>query len=590
MVREFLRRYRHLAVLFAVTLLLSCIPVVETWLSTGEMWPYIYPPFSDHIDLARMHTIGQGHLTDGNAYYIEHADGPPLVIFAGAWLNAVPLFLGISLPVALHINFVLWSLITVALAYWLLRDLFLSKWGAAAGGALIYLQSFEHVWRPVKLQTVYPFYFLFYIALARLMREQSRKNIIFLGAATGACFYFYSYLWQTAVITLGLLFLYALATNHRALLKASFLSGALGCLIGSPTVLYALWLSHISPYFWESVSRLGLVRTHLPAAELVYSGGWIWILCLCLGLLWWRVRPLRTDKTFLTLGLFFLISGAGLWVMEGSNVITGQWLETGDHVSGFIYLWLLLAILVLGAFLWRNRAGLSAHVLVLSTSTLMLMCIPCIQYSMRNLGSFLPPNYNPSAWSAQQALAGPFTWLDRAESGPVVVWSDPHLELTTLLPIYTKHFVLDNNWGMFELMSQHEAEERYLVSQYFDDPSIETLKNVDDMSLYLGRSDLPHASNTMNRKVKICRILFFWDAQKDCGPEMTPQSRLGDAYFEGLKTRFKTDIKPNIKHYLQKYHVSYVLKDLQRNASYKPEILGAKKVYDDGLYAIYKLL
>ena len=109
------------------------------------------------------------------------------------------------------------------------------------------------------------------------------------------------------------------------------------------------------------------------------------------------------------------------------------------------------------------------------------------------------------------------------------------------------------------------------------------------MALYLGRQDTAHNAKTIERGIKICRILFFFDKHKDCGTVPTPQSLLGDKFFTDLGRKFQTDIKPNIKAYLKKYHVSYILKDNVLNSNYRPEELGAKLVYSDDRYEIWHL-
>ena len=105
--------------------------------------------------------------------------------------------------------------------------------------------------------------------------------------------------------------------------------------------------------------------------------------------------------------------------------------------------------------------------------------------------------------------------LDNEEKNPVVVWSDPHDYITPNLPAFTRHFTLYAWAGMMALMSDSEIRERYLISEYFNNPTVENLKESDNMGLYLGRGDFPHKAKTMEREIKVCRTLFFWDKNKD---------------------------------------------------------------------------
>ncbi len=589
-VKEFLKNNRPIAVLMAIVLVLTAIPVLDIFFVLGNTWQGMPPNFTDEtFYYARVQTIVKDHPTGGNPYFLEHADGPPLVIFAGAWINAIPQLAGLPLNASLIVNFILWSMLFALALYYLFRELRVPPWIAVFGTVILYLQSYSHVWRPVNLQTVYPFYFLFYLAFARLIREQNKRNIVFLGLVTGAMFYLFAYMWQASVITLGLLVLYAIFKKNWVLMRATLLASILGGIIGLPVPLYALWLSHSSPYFWESVGRLGLVNTHLPMAEVIYSGGWIGFALVFLVVLLWRTRVLRENKEFVLISLFFAISGLGLWIMQGSNLITGKLLETGEHVRLLIQPWLIFFIVGTGAFLWRQRAHLSRTMYACAVVVLVTLSGMSVCYAYQRSIYFIPTNINHELWQTQQLYVKPFAWLDAQEKNPVVVWSNPRNFLTTNLPVFTRHFTLYVWAGMMELVPEGEIRERYLVSEYFNNPTATDLKSLDNMLLYLGRRDLPHQAKTIERGVKICRILFFWNKNKDCGEIPTPQSLLGDKFFNDLANKFKNDIKPNIKDYLDKYHVTYILKDKVLDSQYHPEALGAVKVYTDDKYEIWHL-
>lgn len=588
-ITAFLKLRRPAIVLAGIVLVLTAIPILDTYLVIGNTWQGILPAFTDEaLYDARVQTIVRGH-TGGNPYFIEHSDGPPLVIFGGAWVNAIPQLAGLSFNTAIVANFILWSLLFAVAAYWLFLELRVSPWAAVFGTVFLYLESYAHVWRPANLQPVYPFYFLFYIALARLIRERSRKNIALLAFATGATFYLFAFLWQIALITLGILFIYALVQKDWPLLKAALLSSFIGGAIGLPVPLYMLWLSHGSPYFWESMGRLGLVNTHLPMAEVIYSGGWVGIVLAFLTVLYWSVRTLREDTEFIFLSSFVGISGLGLWIMQGSNLITGKLVETGEHVRILILPWLVFATVSTGVVLWRQWTFVSTKLRIISVVVMAVLIGANIHFTYEYFYPFLPNHIDATSWRLQQTYAKPFAWLDQQEKNPVVVWSEPRDYITTALPVFTRHFDLYAYWGMLELAPDSEIRERYLVSQYFNNPTLADLKSESEMALYLGRHDFPHAAKTIEREIKICRTLFFWDKGKYCGTIPTSQSLLGDKFFTGLENKFQTDIRPNIKAYLKKYHVSYILKDKVLDPVYHPEILGAVRVYDDGRYEMWHL-
>jgi len=590
--KEFLRRHRPAVVLAALVLAFTTFPILAIYLVLGNAWQGIPPAFTDEgVYYAHVHAIAQGYLTDGNPFFLEHRSGPPLVIFGGAWINALPLFAGLSFNWTILLNFIIWSLAFAAVLYWLFREWAVPSGLAVFGTVFAYLESFAHVFRAVNLQPVFPFYFLFYIALTRLIREQSRKNIIFLAAAVGVSFYVFAYLWQIAVITLGLLFFYALVRKNWSLMKATLLSSFIGGAIGLPVPLYMLlWLPHTSPYFWESMGRLGLVNSHIPMAEVIYSGGWIGIVLALIVVLYVRMRTLREDREFRVLSTFLGVSGLGLWIMQGSNLITGKLLETGEHIRLLILPWLVFATLLLGTFLWRHRAKLTKSLRVFSFVVISVCSVASAQYLYYYFVPFITVDEAKSEfWHTEQLYAKPFVWLDNAEKDSVAVWSNPSDAITSTLPIFTKHFTLYTSAALSTLVSEDEIRERFLISQYFDNPTVADLKSESEMALYLGRHDFPHQAMTIAREIKICRILFIWDNSKNCGTPPTSQELLGDTFFTDLEKKFQSDIKPNIKAYLKKYHVAYILKDDILDPQYHPEALGAVRVYNDGRFELWKL-
>lgn len=583
---QFFTRRPAITALVAVTLCMTLIPVAAVYFILGA-WPVFPPTFTDETYyFAHVQNIAEGHLADGNPYLYEHRDAPPIVLFGGAWINALPLALGVPFMPAMMLNFIVWSLVFVGLCYWLFREFSVYPWVSAGATLFLYVQSYTHIFRPANLQTVWPAFLLFYIALARLLKEQSRTNILLLGITAGASFYLFAYLWQAVVITLGLLALYALVQRDWSLLKAALYSSAIGGVIGVPVPLYMFWLSHSSPYFWESMERFGLVHTHIPMAEIVYSGGWVGVVLALVALLYWKVTPLRYDREFIIRCVFVAVGGLGLWILQGSNLVTGLLSETGEHVRTFIVAWLWCATVILGAYLFAVRARLTVWMRAIAVFVLLMCLVVSAHFLYDDFRPYLELGTRGAFWQEEQTYAPPLQWLEEHEQEPVVVWSDPHEYLSPNLPIFTRHYTLFATFAMFHLLPTGEFVERYLVSQYFDNPTAESLRK--DAETYMGRADIAHKAKTIEREVKVCRLLFFWRTET-CGEVPAQFDPLGEDYFNNLERRFREDIKPNIKAYLKKYNVSYILTNKTSDPQYRPETLGAKKVYEDTYYALYRL-
>lgn len=584
---QWIKEHKALLAALALAALFALAPIAEAWYFVGSEWRGVVQAYGDEIIYqTHIHEIADGHIGYGNPYFIEHAGEGPLVVFAGIWVAAIPLLFGVPLYAAVYGNFIIWSMVFVGLLYLLFRELSLPKWYAAFGALFAYLQYNGGVWRPSNQQQVDPVYLLFFITLARFLKKpQERSRVVLLGIATGATFYVFSYLWQAVAIMFGLLVLYALWNRAWELLRGALTAGFIGAGLGLPLLAYMFWQIKTLPYFWESVERFGLVQSHIPMAEILYSGGWAVLLVALLALLYWRIPAVRSEGyRFVT--LFTGVTGLGLWIMQGSNLITGKQLETGEHIKVLLVTWLAIATLTGVAILWRQRYLLSQYWRVIATGVLALLVCANVYFGYKQLSAFLF-FVEPDIWKEQQLYAAPMAWLDAHEKEPVVVWGNPHDYSTQHVVVLSKNYVLYASTGIFHYVSNQEVFERYLVSSYFDNPSENDLKA--DIFMYLGRGDVYHHAKTIERGVKLCRIFLFWKQDSECGATPTSIELLGEPFFAGLENKFTKDIRPNIKEYLKKYHVSYILKDIKLDPQYHPERLGAQKVYTDGRFEIHKL-
>src|SRR3989344_9098173 len=582
-----IKKHRTVLALCAIAALLALIPVFNIWRGIGAQWQGVIPGYGDEgLYYNQIHEIAEGNFWYGNQYLMEHSDGPPSVIFAGHWLAAIPLWIGFPFVPAMYFNNVLWSIIFVLLGYWLLRELSLPKILSAAGSLFSYLTCYGLVLRPSSRQEVYPFFLLFFIALIRFLKKPEEwSSIIFLGLAAGATFYVFSYLWQTVVITLGLLALYALYMRAWSLLRSTLLASAIGGVLGLPPLLYMFYLSKTYPYFLESIARFGLVDTHLPMAEVVYSGGWIGLMLLVVGFVLWRLPSLREADAFGVLVVFVAVSGLGLWIMQGSNLITGKLLETGEHIRPFIGPWLALAGAPVLWVLWRNRLELTVW-----SKTAVVVGVLALGYATsvfvgQYFYHYVDAGRFAESWREAQGYAAPLRWIDAQQDEPVVVWSQND-GVNSYLPMLSRDYVLYSPGALFTLVPNTELQERYLVTNYFNNPSVDYLKA--HLAEYVGREDAYHHAKTIERGIKICRIIFYFDKARSCGVPPTSIGLMGEQFFAGLEKKFTDDIRPHIKTYLQKYHVSYIITDTNMNPTWTPQSLGARKVCGDGRYEIYR--
>jgi len=578
---------RQLAVLAFFVLTASLIPVANVYHAVGAGWQGV-PPFYTDEDYyyARMQEVTDGYPFLGNPYLYEHRNDLAPTFFVTDWLAAAPLVLGMSLPVTLVLNFSLWSLIFAFLAFLVLLELRLRKNLAALGAFLLYIQSYIWILRPVAMQEVFPFFLLFMLAALGWYRSPERRGAkIFLAVAIAIPFYIYIYLWQIVVSTCLLLVAVLLARRDWLRLRNLVLPSAISCLLALPALVYtATQLEH--PFYWQMVERMSLVYTHLPTAEVLYSGGWVVLTLLAFFFVWKWKRIAEEDLPALVI---LAVLGIALLAVSASNIITGKEAETAVHVKRFIVPWLGISLGAIVAWLSHRAPDSTKHSMMRWATIILVLMLGTINvYFAPNFPSFFANAARDAHARDIQTLAAPLHYLEQAEASPVVVWAmDPGSDFAYYLPVLTKHYVLYAHPGTWHLVSNNEVLERYLVAHYPQPITKEHL--IADLAHYAGPAAFAHRANTVNRGVKLCRLLHLerFGILRTCGELVTPEGLLGDAYFDNLIRENNTEIRPHIRELLAKYHVSYIATAEPLSPALE-HLFGAMLVYHDSQYLIYR--
>lgn len=575
---------RQLVVLACTVLFFSSLPVIDVYRAAGTEWRGVPPVYTDEeYYYARMREIKDGYPFLGSPYFYEHRNDIAPTFFLTDWLAAIPFLAGLDLPATLVLNFFLWSVAFVFLAFFLLRELQLQKNLAALGALLLYLQSYLWVLRPVALQQVFPFFFLLLLAALRWYKApESRKAKWFLAVAAAVTFYLYLYLAEVTVVASALLLFTLLLRKDWLRLRNLVFPFILGSVLALPALWYtAAQLTH--PFYWQMAERISLVYTHLPTAEVVYSGGWVILTLLVFILLRRRIADIDRPA-FLVLALF----GVALVFVQASNLITGKEAETAVHVKRFIVPWLGISFAALVAWFSHGDAATLTRPLWRSVFYGALLALGAANLYFANMPDFATNTVQDARARALQTLSEPLAYLEQAESNPVVVWvTNPRSDAAYYLPVLTKHYLLYSHPGMWHLVGNDEVMERYLVANYFQGITKERL--IADMSAYGGPAMAWHRANTVNRGVRLCRLLRLEIFGYACGKTITSEELLGEAYFDALLERSERDIRPNLRAYLMKYHVSYIVSPSPLPPAFEREI-AAQRAYQDQNYVIYKLL
>ncbi|MEK7068009.1 MAG: hypothetical protein AAB956_03360, partial [Patescibacteria group bacterium] len=348
-----------------------------------------------------------------------------------------------------------------------------------------------------------------------------------------------------------------------------------------------------SPYFWESMRRVGLVYTHLPSGNFLIASFWVMV-TLGLWLLLWRwVAALKANETYKKILPFYVLAGMAMIITAGSNIFSGKESENSQHIERFMIVWLVMSLVILAAYIGKYRQPIKTNSrrqkIILSLLSLALL-LGVSGYVRKDFSLAAMVRENRQTTVERQSYAAPLRWLEAQESRPVVIWTVGAEDVNNYIPILTKHYVLAPS-GLTYLLSDAEQAQRYLVYHYFDDLTLADIE--DDFWSYAGVAHAVHQYKAYNRKVRVCRLLFLDKIGYNCGEFTDSISFQGEAFFQELYRQYAEDVRPHISEQLQKYHVAYLLVDGRMYPNFRDAVaipgVTATREYQDARFSIYSV-
>jgi hypothetical protein len=421
-----------------------------------------------------------------------------------------------------------------------------------------------------------------------LHEPAEKKRIFFVAFSAALCGYIYTYAWQIVVVVLlSTPIIFFLLKKRAEIYSFCYVFGLF--IIGIlPLLLYtAKQIQH--PLYFETMRRIGLINTHIPIFAAVTTCMWV----VLMGMFWLVLR--RQNKEISIIGsngtpfFFFVITGFAMIVVALSNIITGKDLELPQHIERFTILWLGLAS-TYSLYFFRSNFNVcksSLRYLLLLFVFVALFIFGNARYlNMYGPVGIFTSSYDSSRLRDVQDIVKPLNWLKNNVETPSVIWADPNGAVNQYITMMTPHYVLYSAGGELQLVSDKELEERYLVTHYF---ALTEADLENDYVAYGGAGNAFHQWKTVNRKVRLCKMLHFDHFGYDCGQLVDLISWKGKSYFEGLYKKYLAEVQPNINVELKKYHVTYIIHDAVTDTRvFNPQqITGTKLVYDDGRFSIY---
>ncbi|MCR4334658.1 MAG: hypothetical protein NUV47_02940 [Patescibacteria group bacterium] len=575
-------------VIFLIALL---FPILEVYLSVNTAWQGVTPGYNDSVYYySRMHEVKDDNPFIGNPFLLEHNKELAPAFFVADWVAVAPLFVGLSFTQTVVFDMIFWSIIFVLFLFLFLKQLGLTKEISSVVSVLVYFSVYSLMMRAVSMQIVFPFFAFFLFAFAYwLNKSKVHKSAFTLILATTFSFYIYTYLWQITSVVLFISVIAFFVIGHKVEAKRLCLIIFSSLLLASPVFIYGIKQVE-NPFYWESMQRIGLVNTHLLASNVFYSGFWVLVIMF----FWYIIkRQIKKINDVLFNNAYFLVvaSGLAMLVASTSNLITGKELENSQHIERFIIVWFIGSLGTILFYIYKykeNFYNLSKKYKFVLLILFLVSLFGAVKYFNNYFIYFSVTDELKSQSLILQRYAPPLNWLEKNVNEQSVVWTDSTY-LIRYVPIMTKHYLLFTpGTSHLHLLSDKELEERYLVYSYFNDLSLEDIK--ERYRDFAGVGNAVHQYKTYNRKVTLCKILKFDFWGINCGELTDNVSFKGEAYFTDLYNWYSNDIKNNISFELKKYNVSYAVKDKEFDSPFRPDTLPRSiKVYENEDFIVYKL-
>lgn len=452
-----------------VALVGALVPAIFTIYLVGglENWQGVLPRgTTDSLYYySRIKEVKDGHFLLGNPYTYEYRNTYSPAFFIPDVISAVPLMLGLPFDISITINVFVWSFVFLLLAFKLFERLkFERKW-AFMLSVVLYITAYSFMLRPTIMQLIYPLFLAFLIAFIDFLEEPTaRKKIIWLSFVSAVTFYAYTYLSYLVLLSLAFIFFWFLSTKRyfelRALLKVALYSGLMLIPFGIYTALQMG-----NPYYFETLSRIGLIYTHIPTMEVFYYGRWI-------------VAALAALILLRKYNLFWFATGVALLIGLGLNIITGVELQLGIHIGRFVILWMFMIFGFLVYEWYSARFTLSKYRLAAAMVLIIIMFIGVGRNVLRGVGFFKFDNRDKDKVAFVQSYAEPLKWLDKNVKEESVIWANQ--SLSEYISIMTRHYPFFFHGANLHNIPSEELEARRLLSL---DPSSLTIGSLSGLRL-----------------------------------------------------------------------------------------------------------
>lgn len=496
---------------------------------------------------ARAKDILDGHYPISNPYIYEHKNDLPIEFWIPDYILAKPIgWLGLSVPE----GFILWNFILTfilaLLSYIALFILTRSISWSLLGTTLLHLVLFNGDF--IRLPSPglnFVFWLLTFIFLLLYLDSEKPKHAIFASFFFGTLFHTYPYYWTFYTVLLGVFIVLSLILRLNDFSYKKLFFVILGGFAVSSPYLVSFFKSLKSIWYDETLARLGLISSHFPSGISIVLVTGVSIIFF-LYLYFKKEIDLNKQNVFIFSGL---LAGA---ISVNQHIITGKNLEFSSHYYMSVIFWSIFAVVYgLSIFFKKYPENIQRTFLYTVSITLFVLALLgtyklVVLEMVYSEGDVYVQNYKPV-----------FDWLKENTPTDSVVFTNDNLSY--YIPIYTANDVFFNAHGILFFMSNSEANERFIMSHYFDTFTPEYV--VDKQRMIFGGYYINEYKHNLSKN-KVRKLL---------GMKTMDYIFIPSIEIEKIITEAKIIQKESFDKALGSYKVDYIVWDRNINPKWKLE-------------------
>ena len=445
------------AILIAVFFgFLVIFPTLTVIFNLGDDFKGIYPSFSstdEYYYQTKVKEISEGNGL-GNIYIKENKNQPYMNSMLAEYVLAkISTSFNLPVPKLFAINDFALSVLLFLLIYALFFISGKNKLLALIFSTIFCLIFIGTIGRPINPQ----FSFIFFITGAILLwniykEEESKKQMVYnflLGINFAVLLYMYPYFW-TALLAVYFIILIYFLTKKRLYDVLAF---AITAIPLSVPYFINTYKASQSPFYAETISRMGLFYSHFPASY--YN---VTPVIITMIFIFFLRKKIRQDNLRFS---FFLLIAALL--INWQNIFTGKYIQFATHyimVTAFLVFWAILLI-----FSGINK-------IVFKQKFLIITCLifPLAFLFFRNFNEmkdYLFIKTETNQYRQMQKLSRLFDWLNNNTLKNSVIYVVDSTEKENLFPVYTHNNLYSNAFSGVFLMPDIEIERRWVRNNIF---------------------------------------------------------------------------------------------------------------------------